>query len=283
MLEFEEQQGVTVVRIRHGKVNALDVELLDALRGAMSDLESAPAVVLTGTGPVFSAGADLDRIGAGGRAYAKEFLDALSLTCMAVFDHPRPVVTAINGHAVAGGCVLAAAGDLRIMAQGTIGLSELGVGVPFPTAALEIMRHATGSALQRMVMSAALLTPRQALSLGLVDQVVEQPDRLSAVAVDAAARLAAVSAEVFTFSKRQLHRPVHERIAAAEGDDRFVEDAWSSDAVQESIRGYLEGLRRPSPDAARTRGAAHTPGSGAARPPRPDAVSARKPLRRQAE
>ncbi|MGI8723130.1 MAG: enoyl-CoA hydratase-related protein, partial [Geodermatophilaceae bacterium] len=61
------------------------------------------------------------------------------------FTHPRPVVAAVNGHAIAGGCVLAAAADVRLMSDGSIGLTELNVGVAFPTAALEIARHAAGS------------------------------------------------------------------------------------------------------------------------------------------
>ena len=76
--------------------------------------------------------------------YTEEFLTALSRMFRAVFDHPRPTVAAINGHAIAGGCVLALACDARLMSAGRIGLSELAVGVPFPVAALEIVRHALG-------------------------------------------------------------------------------------------------------------------------------------------
>ena len=62
----------------------------------------------------------------------------------ATFSFPKPIVAAINGHAIAGGCVLACAADKRLMArdQGRIGVTELLVGVPFPRIAMEIMHHA---------------------------------------------------------------------------------------------------------------------------------------------
>src|SRR3954447_20459695 len=133
MIEVSQQGRVAVATLQHGKVNALDVELLRAITATMRDLSSAGAIVLTGSGRAFSAGVDLRRIADGGPAYAEEFLPSLSEAFLAVFDCPRPVVAAINGHAIAGGCVFAAACDFRIMSAGTIGLTELLVGVQFPT------------------------------------------------------------------------------------------------------------------------------------------------------
>ena len=120
MLDVEQRSGVAVVRLRHGKVNALDLELLRALTGAMGDVDESAAMVLTGTGTVFSAGVDLQRIVAGGPSYVQQFLPALSAAFMAIFDRPGPVLAAINGHAIAGGCVIAAACDVRVMSQGKI-------------------------------------------------------------------------------------------------------------------------------------------------------------------
>src|ERR1700735_4566733 len=144
MLETEDRSGATVLRLKHGKVNALDTDLLRATTAATQALAPAAAVVTTGHGSAFSAGVDLKRIVDGGQSYVREFLPALSETFLAVFDHPGPVVAAVNGHAIAGGCVLAAACDVRLMSAGRIGLSELSVGVPFPTVALEGLGHAGG-------------------------------------------------------------------------------------------------------------------------------------------
>jgi enoyl-CoA hydratase len=157
MLEVEQRSGVAVVRLRHGKVNALDLELLQALTAALREVDESAAVVITGTGTAFSAGVDLQRIVAGGPSYVQEFLPALSAAFMAVFDRRGPVLAAINGHAIAGGCVIAAACDVRVMSQGKIGLAELSVGVPFPPSAMEILRHVAGPAAGRLVLTAALL------------------------------------------------------------------------------------------------------------------------------
>lgn len=157
MIELEERGAVTIVRLAHGKVNALDVELLEAIAKTFTGLDSARAIVFTGAGRSFSAGVDLKRIVEGGLDYVRVFRPALSAAVKAVFYCPVPVVAALNGHAIAGGCVLAAACDMRLMAGGTIGLSELRVGVPFPGVPLEVMRHALGPTTRKLVLSAQLL------------------------------------------------------------------------------------------------------------------------------
>ena len=242
MLDLEERADVTIVRLRHGKVNALDLELLLAITEAMRAVDQARAVVITGTGPAFSAGVDLQRIVDGGPSYVREFLPALSESFMAIFDHPGPVVAAVNGHAIAGGCVIAAACDVRLMSRGTIGLAELSVGVPFPPVALEIMRHAAGPAVSRLVLTAELLDPARAQSIGLVQHVCEA-DVLLDSATGQARQLARIPADVFAFSKRQLQQPARDRIAARGGDEEAVAAMWSADRTRDAIARYLAALR----------------------------------------
>jgi enoyl-CoA hydratase len=242
MLDIEQRSGVTVLWLRHGKVNALDLELLHAITAALREVDERSAVVITGTGTAFSAGVDLRRVVAGGPPYLREFLPALTAAFLAVFDHPGPVLAAINGHAIAGGCVLAAACDVRVMSQGTIGLAELSVGVPFPVAALEIMRHAAGPAASRLVLAAELLGPAQAQATGLIHGI-EEPGVLLESVLGQAQRMAEIPAGVFAVSKRQLQQPARDRIAARRGEDADVLATWSSAATLEAISGYLGGLK----------------------------------------
>jgi enoyl-CoA hydratase len=242
MLDIEQRSGVSVLRLRHGKVNALDVELLQAITAALGEVDGHAAVVITGTGPAFSAGVDLHRIVAGGPSYVQEFLPALTAAFMAIFDHRGPMLAAVNGHAIAGGCVIAAACDVRVMSQGTIGLAELSVGVPFPTAAMEILRHAVGPAASRLVLTAHLIGPGQAQAIGLIHDITEPSALLDSV-IGQAEQMARTPADVFSFSKRQVQQPARERIAARSGDDKDVLATWSSAATQTAITGYLDQLK----------------------------------------
>src|SRR5262245_8485332 len=119
MIDSKVVDGIVVLTMTHGKANALDIEFCDAMAARFNDLRKSDtkAVVLTGQGRIFSAGVDLKRLSAGGADYIRRFLPALHRLFEAVFFHPKPVVAAINGHAIAGGCVLASLADLLLMAR----------------------------------------------------------------------------------------------------------------------------------------------------------------------
>src|ERR1700682_4318890 len=179
MIDISQQGEVAVVTMRHGKVNAMDVEFCEGLAARFEELKKskAKAVVLTGEGKIFSAGVDLVRALDGGPDYFHKFLPALSKAFVTVFFFPKPVVAAINGHAIAGGCVLACAADRRLMAReaGRIGVTELLVGVPFPPAAMEIMRSATAPQyFEEAIFSGAIYPPPQALERGMIHEITEQ-------------------------------------------------------------------------------------------------------------
>lgn len=242
MIRVDRQGDVAVVGLEHGKVNALDIELLRAISETMHDLGSAGAVVLTGDGRAFSAGVDLRRLVGGGTAYAEEFLPALSDAFLAVFDCPRPVVAAVNGHAIAGGCIFAAAADVRVMSAGTIGLTELLVGVQFPTVPLEIARYAFGSTASRLALTGQTFGVDEAFRLGLVDEVVS-PDRLLTTALSRADALAQIPAHVFAATKEQLHRPTRQRIDERRAiDDVAATAVWTADETLAGITSFLDRL-----------------------------------------
>jgi enoyl-CoA hydratase len=251
VISVVQRDGVAVVRLDDGKVNALDLELLTAISATMSRLADAPAVVLTGARTVFSAGVDLRRIVEGGPAYVREFLPELSRAFLAVFDHPRPVVAAVNGHALAGGCVLAAACDVRLMSGGTIGLTELLVGVPFPVVPLEIMRFAVGPAVAGLALTGRTIGPHEASRIGLVDAVVEQ-EELVPEAVRRAASLGRMPRAAYALTKEQLHRFTRQRIQELRPvDDPRATRVWESDEARASVAQYLGRLgreRAPRPD-----------------------------------
>ena len=244
-IEIRDRGEVRLLQMRHGRANALDVELFEALLAALDGAldDGCRALVLTGSGSIFSAGVDLRRVLAEGDDYLHRFVPMIGRGLGRLFTFPRPVVAALNGHAVAGGCILACACDRRVAAagNGTIGVPELRVGVPYPSAALEILRFVVGDrGLEEVVYAAGTSGLETARDGGLVDEIVA-PETLLDRAVAIAGRMARVAPETFAITKGQIRRPVLDRLAAgAEAADREVERIWRLASTREAIRAYVE-------------------------------------------
>jgi enoyl-CoA hydratase len=242
MIERAHHGDVAMLRIAHGKANALDLELCNALTAELEAYRqsAAKALVVTGTGKMFSAGVDLVRVSNEGAPYLRAFLPAVSRAFETLFLLLKPVVAAVNGHAIAGGCIIACAADYRVMARepGRIGIPELLVGVPFPVVPLEIMRFAAGARAPALINRGTTFAADDALANGLVDAVVE-PERLDDEAMAAARSLAAIPPAAFALTKRQLREPVLERIHVGAALDAAVHEAWASPEILGAIRGYV--------------------------------------------
>jgi len=244
MIEIEQQGDVAVVRMVHGKANIMDLEFCDAIATAMASVghSDARAVVLTGQGSIFSAGADLNRVADEGEAYVKRFLPALDAAIEAVFALAKPVVAAINGHAIAGGCILACAADRRLMAdgKGRIGAPELRVGVPFPPVALEVLRAAvTPPHANSLLLAGTLCGAEQAREIGLVEALCEA-DALESRAVALAADLASIPGNNYALTKRMLQAPVWALIAQQTATFGGQVDAiWRDRQTLDAVRDYV--------------------------------------------
>jgi enoyl-CoA hydratase len=153
MIETTRVDSAAVLTMAHGKANAFDTEFLVALRHSLAEVlrSDARALVITARGGIFSAGVDLPRILQGDRGEVAAFLAQLSEALAELFTLPKPVVAAVNGHAIAGGAIIAWACDHSVMAlgPGRIGVPELRVGVPFPMVPAEIIRHSLGDRARR--------------------------------------------------------------------------------------------------------------------------------------
>lgn len=245
MIERTEQQGIVTLQLSHGKASVLDLELVDALALAFAETAAsdARAVILTGSGAIFSAGVDLYRLVDGGAEYADRFLPALSRMLLELFAFPKPLVVAVNGHAIAGGCIMALSGDYRLMAEGKgrIGIPELLVGVPFPASVIEVVRFAVPPQhLQKLIYSGATFGPAEALHHGLVDEVVDAT-ALIPRATELATHLASLPPRAFALAKRQLRDKTIDRAKhfGAELDPDVLE-LWRDPATHSAIRQYLE-------------------------------------------
>jgi enoyl-CoA hydratase len=244
LISVETQGHVAVVQMAHGKANALDTTLCRELTARFGELERGGhrAAVLTGHEHIFSAGVDLLRLADGGPGYLEEFLPALSEAFLAVFNCSLPVVAAVNGHAIAGGCILVCACDHRVMnaGHGRIGVTELLVGVPFPVTALEILRFAVGThRLKELTYFGQTYPAAEAMRLGLIDEAADEASVLQR-AVTIAGELAALPAEPLQHTRRQIRGPALDRMSQQRATDDLVHRMWDSPATRETVKKYVK-------------------------------------------
>jgi enoyl-CoA hydratase len=249
MIQAEDRDGVTILRMADGKANAMSLEFCQQLTESFLKLDdsSTRAIVITGSGRIFSAGVDLLRLLDGGAPYIRKFLPALTAMLTTVFSYCKPVVAAINGHAIAGGCVLACATDRRLMAREPcrIGVTELLVGVPFPAAAMEIMRCAVSPRyFEDTVFSGATYGPEEAIERGLISEIVAS-DALVPRAIACAKALGDLSSPAFALTKRQTRALEFERMRR-DADYDEVERIWTAPETLARIRDYVARTLRKS-------------------------------------
>ena len=163
-------------------------------------------------------------------------------SCCATLTFPKPVVAAINGHAIAGGCILAAACDHRIMTEGNgrIGIPELAVGVPFPALPLQIMaaRLADGP-LRDLVFSGRTVQIDEAKAMGLIDEKCPSGMLLDR-ATEVALKLASIPPGAFALTKEAFYSPILERVRQLADLNARVADAWLQQHTYDAIRAYLD-------------------------------------------
>jgi enoyl-CoA hydratase len=242
---------VHVVTMTSNKVNAMNGDFFADFRAAIAELEAAEPlpVVLTGHGRCFCAGLDLRGLYELDRAGLTAIVDQLDETVLAWFSFPRPTIAAVNGHAIAGGCVLALACDLRIAVDrdASIGVNEVAVGIPYPALPLAVMRHTLSPAHAReALLFGRLYTPDEAQTRGLVDEIVPAADVLAR----ATARARAIAGDprgAYATLKAQLLAPTLAAFAATRAEvNRAFLDVWFSEAGRRRVSEVRERLLRRS-------------------------------------
>jgi enoyl-CoA hydratase len=210
--------GVRVLTLDRPPANAEDETLLAHLGRALDEAradDAVRAIVLTGAGRFFSAGFDLAaprRVGDAVRRIGELF----RTTHLALLGLPKPTVAMVNGHAVAGGLVLALACDYRLALDGDyrIGLNELAVGASYPRVAFEIVRlRLTHARAAELLLGAALYPAREAVRLGIADELLPA-ERLEPTVLRRAARLGAFPREAYAHTKAALVAEAVARVQA---------------------------------------------------------------------
>jgi len=236
--QINRQQGIDILTMSRGKVNALNEEMVDHLVERFRELKDDPetrAVILTGQGSFFSFGLDVPELYSYSPEDFTRFLTKFTGLYLDIFEFPKP-----NGHAVAGGFMIATPCDYRVMATGKakISLNEVTFGSSVFAGSVEILRSVTGHRnAEKIALSGKMYSAEEAKALGLVDEVAE-PEAVLARAQAIAAEMAARDAVAYAAIKKLLRDPVAEQIRRTEADSirRFVE-IWYSPSTREQTKG----------------------------------------------
>ncbi|MDH4155818.1 MAG: enoyl-CoA hydratase/isomerase family protein [candidate division Zixibacteria bacterium] len=230
--------GIATLTLSRGKVNALNEPMVEEIRQSFENMGKNPdvkAVILTGEGKFFSFGFDIPEFLGFQREsfarYLKKFTDLLTY----LFVFPKPVVAALNGHAVAGGCMLATTCDYRLMVSGKakISLNEVSFGSSVFAGSVDILKFCTGAKnASEILLSGTMYSAEEALRLNLIDQI-SSLDRLQEDAEAATRVMAGRAQPAFASLKRLLRQPLADTWANREAasieeflDIWYSEDTW---------------------------------------------------------
>jgi len=245
-----EEDGVEVVRIRHPPVNALSTSVIAELAGVVGALEtdrSVRALIVTGDGPYFSAGADLKEVASLGMDNAPEVVRSGQSLFHRIARFPAPVIGAINGLALGGGLELALACDLRVCGDSAkLGAPEVSYGLmPTYGGTQRLPRLVGPSKARELIFTGAMIPAAEALRIGLVNRVVPAGQELRA-ARDLAHTIAKKAPKAIAAAKRAIARGLDVPLDAGLEIERteFESMVLPSSDLREGIASFVE--RRPA-------------------------------------
>ncbi len=237
--------GIAIVTLIDPPMNTMDAPLLEELTGLFEGLAAEAAVraaVITARGRAFSAGLDLKSVPTLDRPGRRRLVDALNDCFGTLYAWPKPLVAAINGHAIAGGLILALCADWRIVADVPLqaSLAEVKVGVTYPVAPLEVARGELAPAAARhLVLLGETLDAARAEALSVFDERVPA-ERLFERALGRARRDSGLPPQAFATTKRELRAAALGRIAearAGRGEPRLT--AWLGEEMRRAAAAVL--------------------------------------------
>jgi enoyl-CoA hydratase/carnithine racemase len=246
---IQHENQIHEIKLARPPVNALNFELLDALIHAVQSApkNGARGIILSGSEKVFSGGLDvphlmtLDREGL--LKCWKRFFDAARTLAAS----PIPVAVAIAGHNPAGGCVLSLCCDYRVMARGPfrIGLNETQVGLIVPEPIQYLLRRVIGAQrTERLIVAGAMIESEQAYEIGLVDELSDAANVLSAAKTWLESTLALPSSPMLATRKIARADLV---LALSSFQDKDLNDfveGWHAPDTQAALQALMSKLRK---------------------------------------
>jgi enoyl-CoA hydratase len=213
---YRHEAGVAEIQFDDGKANVMSTAWFRELGGLLdrAEKDEAKAVLFRGRAGMFSGGLDMKWLPTLKGDAAREMVETFSGTMHRVWGFPIPTVVAIAGHAVAGGCVLASACDMRFAVDGPfrIQMNEVLVGMAMPTWAAVICQSAFPvPQANDLLLLARPFSPKEAHAIGALHGLAVSEEECVAKARAAAKGFAAIGARPYAVSKARQRREVSER------------------------------------------------------------------------
>lgn len=242
LIHVSKDGEIATVTLSRGKVNALNEPMVEELTKSFEDLaidNEVRSIIFTGSGKFFSFGFDVPEFLNYSKSDFIRYLEKFTNFYTYLFLFPKPIVAALNGHTIAGGCMLATACDFRLMVTGKakISLNEITFGSAVLAGSVEMLKYCVGSRnAQSILYSGAMYSAEEACQLGLVDQVSSE-DALTEEARKIAQELAQKDSPAFRGIKHLLRKPAAEQMIKREKDAilEFV-DIWYSEQTWENLK-----------------------------------------------
>jgi Delta3-Delta2-enoyl-CoA isomerase len=236
------KDSVAWVKLSRGKVNSINEAVADEMAQTMKGLandDTVKAVVLTGEGSFFSFGLDIPEFVTYPKELFTRFVEKFAALYTYIFLYPKAVVAALNGHTIAGGCMIATACDYRVMVpdKAKISLNEVTFGSSLFPGSAEMLKHCVGSRnAETVAFTGDMFSAEQALGLGLIDEAVPA-DSLTDRAGDIAGQYALRHGLAFTSIKKLLRGEVAEKMKQMDSKfrDEMV-DIWYSDETRAKLQ-----------------------------------------------
>jgi 3,2-trans-enoyl-CoA isomerase len=248
-IQVNVRNKIAILTLDRSRSNPINTEMVEELRDIINNIdqdENTLGLIITGKEGFFSAGVDLIELYNYDEDQLRSFWTNF-LAFVAVFAaFKKPAIAAINGHSPAGGCVLALCCDYRIMADGkyVIGLNELPVGIIVPNSIFQLYAFWLGKAkAYRFLLEGKLLSPAEALSNDLIDEIAK-PESILTAAERQMQKFIQFNKITWQQSKLNLRQELLEHLNADESQmlETILKQWWSpsSRAVLKTIIGNLQ-------------------------------------------
>ena len=253
-IEVTIKDRLAIITLNRGKSNSLNREMVTELNDMLGNIESDAnigGVMITGKDHFFSAGLDLIELYNYNEEEAKSFWHLFLNFVAKITAFKKPLVAAINGHSPAGGCVIALACDVRVMAEGKyiIGLNEVPVGIIVPSSIFELYSFWLGKAdATRSLLEGKLFQPEEALAIGLIDELVK-PESILTAAERKARKYMAYESNTWSQSKLNIRKDLIASTSADQSADlEIMLKQWWSPSTRAILKTIIDSLQKKTPN-----------------------------------